>query len=467
MSVARDPRTIEQRLNPLDLHALILTGRRDELRTLCTENHPAAVAETLAELPQTEAWQVLQAVPATPRAEIFSHLPENYQTELALTLDRQAAARLLTDMSPDDRADLFRRLPEDQQSIILPALAQAEREDIRRLSSYEEETVGAVMTSDYATLEAGLTAAEAIARLRTAAPDRETIYYAYVVDAERHLTGFVSLKDLILAPPARPVAKIMHREAVSARVDEDQETAARRLQKYDLIALPVTDDRGALVGILTHDDAFDILAQEQQEDLEKLVAITGSHEAGIYMKKSPWEHFRNRVLWILGLAGIGLISGQIVAHYEDLLLLYPMLAMFLPLLADAGGNTGSQSATLVIRALALGEVEPRDALRVLWKEGRVAILLGLVLGSVAFIRIWLMPGELEGNLSPSRAGFAVGLALTLQVVSATLLGALLPLIAARFKLDPAVVASPALTTTVDVTGLLIYFGVASALLGIA
>ncbi|MFU8780646.1 MAG: magnesium transporter [Kiritimatiellia bacterium] len=452
-------------VNALDLHAMILKQRVEEMRAFCTDTHPAGVAEVLQRLAPAQIWGVLQTVEADLRADIYSHLDESAQVDLMLQLDRKSAAKLLTDMPPDDRADLFKRLPEDQRTGILPAMAQAEREDIRRLASYKEGTVGSMMTSDYAMLEAGITVTEAIDKLRMAAPDRETIYYAYVVDANRHLIGFVSLRELILALPHRRVDDIMHTDAAFAKVDEDQETAARRLQKYDLIALPIVDASDVLVGILTHDDAFDILVQEQQEDLEKLVAIGGTHEAGVYMKTTPWRHFRNRVWWVVGLAAVGLLSGQIVHHYEDLIEKYIILAMFLPLLADAGGNTGSQSATLVIRALALGEVRMRDIWRVISKEAMVAAMLGLVLGSVAFLRIVLLPGALPDGMGAVRIAYAVALALTLQVISATLLGALLPLAASRFKLDPAVVASPALTTAVDVTGLLIYFGCASLILG--
>ena len=466
MSTPEMIHTNKPHLNALDLHALVLKHRTEEIRSFCADVHPAGVAEVLQQLSVSEVWDVLQTVEPVLRAEIFSHLEEASQVELMLQLDRKAAAQLLTDMPPDDRADLFKRLPEDQRASILPAMAQAEREDIRRLAAYKEGTVGAVMTSDYAVLEAGLTVTDAIEKLRLAAPDRETIYYAYVVDADRKLIGFVSLRELILAMPKRRVDDIMHTDAAFARVDEDQETAARRLQKYDLIALPIVDADDVLVGILTHDDAFDILVDEQQEDLEKLVAIGGTHESGVYMKTSPWRHFRNRVWWVVGLAAVGLISGQIVYHYEELIETYIILAMFLPLLADAGGNTGSQSATLVVRALALGEVRLRDVGRVISKEALVSLMLGLVLGGVAFLRIVLLPGELPAGMGPVRIATAVSLALSLQVISATLLGAMLPLIAYRFKLDPAVVASPALTTTVDVTGLLIYFGCASWILGI-
>lgn len=466
MSKKTAPRKRQPELNALDLHAMILKRRETEIRDFCTDVHPAGVAEILQRLPPSEIWYILQMVDSDIRAEIFSHLDEQTQVSLILQLDRRAAAKLMTDMSPDDRADLFKRLPEDQRTGILPAMAQAEREDIRRLAAYKEGTVGAVMTSDYAVLEAGITVTEAIERLRIAAPDRETIYYAYIVEANRRLVGFVSLRELILASPRRRVDDIMHRDAVFARADEDQETAARQLQKYDLIALPVVDAQDALVGILTHDDVFDILVQEQQEDLEKLVAISGSHEAGVYMKTPAWQHFRNRVLWVLGLAAIGLVSGQIVQHFESLLLLYPMLAMFLPLLADAGGNAGSQSTTLVIRALALGEVQLLDVWRVVFKEAMVSVMLGAILGTVVFLRVWLFPGMLPDGVSALRIGSVVALALCMQVVTSTLLGAVLPLIAARFKIDPAVVASPALATTVDITGLLIYFSCASLILGV-
>jgi len=451
----------------VDLHALVEAGDTAGIRAFCEDTNPAVIAELIIEHFGEDAWAVLRHIPLPLRAEVFSHLDEDLQTDIIEALPRREAARLLTDMPPDDRADLFKRLPEDRQANVLPALAMAEREDIRRLTSYEEETAGAVMTTDYATLAPNLTASAAIDRLRLIAPDRETIYYAYVVDPRRRLLGFVSLKDLILAPPQRTVEQIMQRDIIYARVDEDQETAARRLQKYDLIAMPVVDADGAMVGLLTHDDAFDVLVQEQQEDLERLVAITGSHEAGIYMKKSPWEHFRNRVLWIIGLAMFGLISGQIVQESTDLLIAMPVLAIFMPMLAATGGNTGSQAATLVIRALAVREITPRDILRVLWKELRVGLMLSAILAGTAFGRVMLQGNgdrPMQADALP-RIGLAIAVALALQVVTSTLIGALLPLAAAKLKCDPAVVASPTLTTMVDITGLLIYFSVVGAMLG--
>jgi magnesium transporter len=371
-------------------------------------------------------------------------------------------------MPHDERADLFKRLPEEKREAVLPALAQAEREDIRRLTAYSEGTAGAAMTSDYATLSQQLTVSQAIERLREVAPDKETIYYAYVVDEKRKLLGFVSLKDLIVARRESRVGDIMHRDVIFARVQDDQEDAARKIQKYDLLALPVLNGGDALMGIITHDDAIDIIIQEQTEDMEKFMAIAGSHEDAVYMKTSAWVHFKNRSPWVVALAILGLVSGFIVQSFEGLLLQFAVLAAFMPMLADTGGNTGSQSATLVVRALALKEVAPRDILRILAKEFQVAVLLALLLGIIAYGRVILFGGgsTVPENFSLSTIGLAIALALGLQVVTSTLIGALLPLAASRAKFDPAVVASPALTTIVDITGLLIYFMTAKMLLRI-
>lgn len=438
-------------------------------RRLCASAHPADIASALDDLEAPrQIWEWLKHATVESRAEIFSHLPEDRQLEIVESLPRLALADLMSEMSPDDRADLFKELPERVQEAILPVMAQAEREDIRRLSSYEEGTVGAVMTSDYATLEPGFTAQKAIAHLREAAPDRETIYNAYVVDKQHRLIGFATLKALILAPANQLVQDLMDRDLIYASVEEDQENAARRLQKYDLIAMPVVDRDETLVGIITHDDAFDVLVQEHQEDLEKLFAITGSHEANMYLRKSAWEHFRGRVLWVIGLAALGLVSGQIVQRAQGLLMAIPILTIFMPMLAASGGNTGSQSTTLVIRSLAVQEIRPRDLLRVLWKELRVGLMLSAILGGTAYLRV-MFQGRGDGlMLAPDavpKIGLAVAIALGLQVVTSTLLGACLPMLAARLKWDPAVVASSTLMTVVDITGLLIYFSVAAAMLG--
>jgi len=457
--------------NPLlvpELREMLTAGNAKALQDFCEAGHPAVVADLISALSEEEAWAVLRHADLPLRAEIFSHLEDDLMVEMIGTLRRDEIARLLTEMPHDERADLFKRLPEERRQAVMPALAQAEREDLRRLTAYREGTAGAAMTSDYATLSQQLTVSQAIERLREVAPDKETIYYAYVVDENRKLLGFVSLKDLIVARRESRIADIMHCDVIFARVEDDQEDVARKIQKYDLIALPVLNGNDALVGIVTHDDAIDIIIQEHTEDMEKFMAIAGSHEDAVYMKTTAWVHFKNRSPWVIALAILGLVSGFIVQSFEGLLPQFAILAAFMPMLADTGGNTGSQSATLVVRALALKEISPRDLFRILAKEFQVSILLALLLGIIAYGRVILFGGgsTVPEQYSLSTIGFAIAIALGLQVVTSTLIGALLPLAAARAKFDPAVVASPALTTIVDITGLLIYFMTARWVLGI-
>ncbi len=454
--------------DPAELLRLLEVDHLAPVEELCTENHPADVAEALSLLEPREVRRILRLLDGETRAEVFSHLQQEFQGEVLTVLGRLEAAKLLTDMAHDDRADLFKSLSEEKQGEILPAMAQAEREDIRRLTSYPEGTAGAVMTSDYATLHRDLTAAGAIESLREAAPDTETIYTSYVVNENRELLGYVKLQDLIVAGRNRRVHEIMEKEVISVRATDDQEDAARKIQKYDLIALPVIDENKAIVGIITHDDALDIITQENTEDLEKIMAISGAHESFSYMKTGPMEHFRNRVYWISGLAVLGIISGFVIQRFEGILLQFAVLATFLPMLAAAGGNTGSQSATLVIRALALREISAGDAGLILWREFRVSLLLGILLGLFAYGRVVLLGvgSSIPPGYSLHAVGFAISLALALQVVSSTVTGALLPLGALRLRLDPAVVASPALASVVDVTGVLIYFTTVKLMLGL-
>jgi len=260
----------------------------------------------------------------------------------------------------------------------------------------------------------------------------------------------------------------MDRDVVAISALASQEEAAQKIRQYDLLALPVTDDANRLVGIVTYDDAFDIVNEEFTEDLERLMAIGGTHEGRAYLRSSVWEQVRHRIGWVFVLAVLGMVSGFIVHRFEALILQFSILATFMPMLVDTGGNTGSQSATLVIRALALGEVEPRDAARILLKELGVSLVLGAFLACVAFGRVFVFgdTAALPAGITPAMVGIAVGVALTIQVVTATLIGAFLPLVAARVRVDPAVIASPALTTIVDITGLLIFFTTARLILGI-
>lgn len=446
---------------------LLQNNETSPIKQFCTESHPASVAEAIEPLDSHEIWQILHLLPVALRAEIFPHFTLHQQVELATGENRQGMAKLLEEMETDDRADLVKRLDEKLSEEILPLVARAEREDIRKLIAFKQGTVGSVMNTDYATLQPELTVNQALDAIRRQAPGKATIYYTYVVDNNRRLIGFVSLRDLIMSKPAQTVREIMDEDIVTVNVHDDQEDVARKIEKFDLIAIPVVGEGDVLVGIVTHDDAIDILRQEQQEDVERLMAIAGSHETDDYLDTNPWGHFKRRAIWLVILAMLGMISGLIVQNFEDLLLQFAILAMFMPMLADTGGNTGSQSATLVVRALSLREIKPSDAARVIFKEFLVAIMLAVLLGTLAMGRVLVFGGgsSMPENFSLFRIGMAVSLALGLQVITATLLGALLPLAAAKFRQDPAVVASPALTTIVDITGLLIYFTTAKYMLG--
>ncbi len=451
-----------------ELQDQLAAGTTQTLRELCDNTHAATIADALEPLPTHEAWQILARIDPINRAEIFSHLDDVTQVQMAESVKRQEMAQILAFMSPDERVDLLKHLPENKREALLPGLAQAEREDIRRLAAHEEGTAGSAMTSDYVTLSPDLTASEAIAKLRVEAPDKETIYYCYVIDGQRKLIGFVSLKDLILAWPGKRIDELMQTEVIFSRDTDDRETAARQIAKYDLIALPVVNEADELVGIITHDDALDILSQEQTEDMEKFMAIGGSHKVGAYLHTSSWQHFKNRSYWIAGLAVVGLISGYILHSFEEVLTSLILLALYIPMVTDSGGNSGSQSATVVIRALALQEISLKDTLRVLFKEFKISLMLAGMLVILSFSKVlFLSHGtEIPINLSLTMIAIAISSALGIQVITSVLVGTLLPLTAAKLKFDPAVVASPALTTLVDITGLIIYFMTVKILLGI-
>jgi len=457
--------------NPIlipELRELISANDVESIRNFCQQTHPGTVAELLGAMENPEIWQILHMLDVPLRAEIFSNFELDKQVELATGQNRKDMAGLLEEMPPDDRADLVNKMDGKLRDEILPLVAKAEREDIRKLVSYKEGTAGAVMSTDYAVLKPEIGISQAIEQLRLQAIGKETIYYVYIVDDARKLIGFVSLKDLIMAKPSQLIKDVMHHDVIKANVNDDQEIVATLIEKYDLIAIPIVDDNESIIGIVTHDDALDIIRQEQTEDMEKFMGIAGRHEIGDYLNTSSWRHFSKRAYWIVGLAALGLVSGMIIHSFEATLMNMLILALYMPMVADTGGNTGSQSATVVVRALALGQLLPRDFLKVIFKELRVSFLLALILGVLSFGKVIFLSRGSDIPLGYSLPGiaFAIGIALGLQVITATLIGAVLPLIAAKFKQDPAVVASPALTTIVDITGQLIYFTTAKLLLGI-
>ncbi len=451
--------------NPLlapDLREIV--ADRDEacLREFFRDHHPADAAELLDDLEADEVFFVLQLMSGRERAAIFDYLDEPLQEGVAERMDDHDLAALVTYMSHDERAGLMTRLPQERSDRIYPLLARAEREDIRRLQSYAEGTTGAVMTSDYATVPADETAAAAIERLRHEAPDRETIYYCYVVDDNRRLKGFVSLKNLILAPPYRRVSEVMKTDFVRAYVDDDAESTAKKLAEYDLLAIPVCDRDDHLVGIVTHDDVIDLIVEEATEDVHRLGGVGPLEHA--YLETPFVTLWLNRAVWLSVLFVAGFLTTWALKNFEDDFERIPALVLFIPLIISAGGNCGSQSATLITRALALGELTPKDWLRVLGHEILMGTSLGLALGFVGFLRALLTSSDGTAGASWSMFALTIGLAVSVVVVCGNLVGAMMPLILKRLGFDPALMSNPAVSSLVDVTGIVTYFAIAQAIL---
>jgi magnesium transporter len=442
-----------------DLRELIHDGEIAGLRDFFAEYHPGRVAELIDDLETDDGDALFRILLPRDRAQVLSYLDNARQIQLVEAMPPREAAELLHVMSHDERADLVNRLGENVVDPVLPFLAQAEREDIRRLASYQPGTAGAVMTTDYVTLPPHITVREALDRLRHEAPDRETIYYCYVVDHKRRLIGFVSLKRLILSRRSAVIEEIMQRDVIFARVDEDQESVARQIDKYDLLAIPVVDASDMLIGIITHDDAMDILRQEQTEDMLAFGGVSRDAEANeeTYWKGRIIEAVRRRIGWLLLLFIAGTLTSHVSHFFKGVQLALPDLIDFVPLLIGTGGNAGSQTVGTIIRGLALGEIQRSDGFRVLYREWLTGVLMGIFLGGIGFAYTW----TLHRN-----AAFAAVIALAILFICmwANSVGALVPLMAKRFGIDPAVVSAPLISTLVDATGLVIFYTVAIVLL---
>lgn len=422
---------------------------------LVKQNHYADIAEALADFEPAEVRTLLLQIPAATRAELFGYFDLERQVEVIGYFNRPELTALFFHMSADERVDVFNRLDEETQEKFLPAMAQVEREDIRRLASYEEGTIGAVITSDYATLTPQLTAREAIERLRRVAPDKETIYQSFVVDETRRLLGTVSLRDLIVAPAHARVEQIMVTDVISARADAPAEEAAKLIARYDLIALPVTDEEDKLIGIVTYDDAHDVAEAEATEDFLKAGGSSG--EVPLSLRNASIRAlYRSRVFWLVVLVFGNLFSGAGIAYFEATIAEHLALLFFLPLLIASAGNAGSQAATMMVRSMATGDVQLRDWGRLLGREFLVAALLGVTM-AVAISGIgWFRAG--------SDIALVVSVTMLTVVIMGGLIGMSLPFILSRFRFDPAAASGPLVTSIADACGVLIYFSFAVALL---
>lgn len=439
-----------------DLKLMIVENDTRGLAEFCSVLHPVAVAEVLEDLDPPDVWRVLSNSPLARRVEIFEFISLSRQVELVQSLERKALSQLLEEMSSDDRADLISRMEPERVEDLLPLIAQAERSDIRKLLSYPENSAGALMTTEYASLPEEITVREALDQLRKQAPDRETIYYIYILDEGRRLDGFISLRDLILAKPNAKLADIMQRDVVSVRVGDDQEQVAQAMARYDFIAIPVVDEQNRLVGIITHDDVLDVLQEEADEDAYRLAAVEPLEDSYLDtpLKTLAWK----RGVWLLFLSVVALVNAQVLQSYQQTSAEYVWMLSFLPLVLASGGNAGSQSATLIIRTIAAGEFNKRDNLRMARREVALGLALGCALAALDFLVCVTWFGRDAGQAA------VVAQTVVLVVVMGTVTGAAFPIIFRHLGMDPALMSNPLISALVDIMGVFIYYTVAIVLL---
>lgn len=450
--------------NPLllpEIRAMLSAEDQAELAAVL-DLHPVSIAEFSEGLSVEEIWRLLDHAPEGKESEIFSFFPDDKQIELISGAGRERMTRLITAMPHDDRVHLLKRMDPAAVDSLLPLLTKADREDIRRLLAYPEHSAGAVMTTDYAAIQPEMTVAEAIASLRQQAATAETIYYIYVVDQDRRLIGFASLHDLILSRPTERIRDLMVDDPVAVRVDEDQEEVARKLAKYDFLAIPVVDANDHLVGIVTHDDVLDVLVEEQTEDVQRMGSVVPIAEH--YLEAPFFEVWRKRSMWLSALFVAELFTFTALASFEQSIQAVLALSLFVPLCISTGGNSGSQAATLITRALALGQVQLSDWLRVLRHELAMGVALGLTLGAIGFVRASMTPRTVLGNADRWDLALAISQSVAAICLWGTLVGSMLPIAFKRLGVDPGYASSPFVATFVDVTGIVIYFSIANAYL---
>ena len=436
---------------------LLLQERKHGLlRTKLAELNEVDAASFLETLSTEQKVVVFRLLSKEAAAEVFSNLePDTQQVIITAITDNELQA-IVEDLNVDDAVDMLEELPANIVRRVLKSAAPDTRKLINQFLNYPENSAGSIMTAEFIDLRKTMTVSEAIHRIRTVGEDSEQIYTCYVIDAQRVLEGVATVKDLLLAHDDDVVDALMTKDVITAVTTDDREAVSRQMMKYDLLAMPVVDAEGRLVGIVTVDDVMDVMEEEATEDFQKMAAMAPSEKP--YLKTSVFTLAKNRIVWLLVLMISAMITGGILGKYEAAFASLPLLVTFIPMLTDTGGNAGSQSSTMVIRGMAIGEIEPRDWLRVLWKEIRVSVIVGVVLSAVNFVRLVL---TYPGNTG---VAFTVAIALFVTVVAAKAIGGLLPIAARVLHVDPAIMAAPLITTIVDALSLVIYFSIAQALL---
>ena len=431
-----------------------------KIRELVEDTPEADSAEYLQTLEPKNSLLVLKILPKDLSADVFSYMEPDYQEQLVGIATDEEIKKLIEELATDDAVDMLEEMPANLVQKVLRNANANTRTEINRFLNYPEDSVGSIMTSEYASLKATMTVREAIEHIRKIAYNKETVYTCYVLGIRRKLEGVIELSEILgCRDDEEIIENLMETSVVKVTTNDDREEAVRLTQKYDLVALPVVDSEERLVGIVTIDDIVDVIEEEATKDIEQMAAIVPTETP--YLKTSVFSHVKARIPWLFVLMLAGMLNGVILGKYEIAISALPLLVTFMPMLTGTGGNSGSQTTATVIRAMTLDEISLRDSFRVMWKEIRVALCIGVIFGVLNFARIYFFTND------PDRVmiGLVLGLAMIFTILMAKTLGAFLPLLAKRIKLDPAVVASPMITTIVDVVSLMFYFKLAMMLLG--
>ncbi len=442
---------------------------REELNELLEERHFRKLRETIAEMNEVDIAEFIEELEAEKKvlvyrmlpkelaADVFSFLEVDDQEHIINSITDYELGKIVEDLYVDDAVDMLEELPAIVVKRVLQNATPQTRNLINQFLQYPENSAGSIMTAEYIGLKRNMTVEQAFAYIRENGIDKETIYTCFVTDSKRCLQGVVTVKDLLMNPYNTIIKDIMDENIICAVTTEDREDVVETFNKYDLLCLPVVDHEERLVGIVTVDDVVEVMEQEATEDFEKMAAMLPSEKP--YLRTSVLEIAKNRIPWLIVLMFTSILSGAILMAHREALEVFPLLLSFVPMLMDTSGNCGNQSSTMVIRGMSVGEIELKDVLRVVWKEFRVGLLCGAVLAAVNFVRLALQyPGRWTLNL-------VLVLSLLLAIVLAKIIGCILPMLAEKLKLDPAIMAAPLITTIVDASSLLIYFQVARMLLG--
>ena len=424
------------------------------IRVLFTAMEPADIAELLGEIDEQRLPILFRILPKELAAETFVEMDSDEQELLINAFSERELHDVVEELFVDDAVDIIEEMPANVVQRILRHTDSEMRNSINEILRYPKDSAGSIMTTEYVSLKKDMTVSEAFDRIRRTGVDKETIYTCYVTDTDRKLIGLVTVKELLLSPYNTVINTIMEKNIISVETLDDKEEVANMFDKYDFMSLPVVDKENRLVGIVTFDDAIDVIQEENTEDIQKMGALQPIEET--YLKTPVWRHAKNRIVWLLLLMLSATITGSIIENYEAAFTALPILVAFIPMLMDTGGNCGAQSSTMIIRGLALDEITPKDIMKIMFKEIRIAVVVGLILAAVNTLRIYIM----YSGQDPLFLSAVTGLSLIATVVIAKMLGGVLPILAKLCKLDPALMASPLITTIVDTCSVIIFFNIA-------